>query len=342
MIPLGDIREKRSLIVSLTALVSLALLSMALSVNPTMLALSTFLVGLITIIPQLLVPFTAQLALPEERGKMVGFVMGGLLTGILLSRTFSGLIGGMWGWRTVYFIAAAVMLIFSVLLRMALPVCPPASTLSYKDLLLSLGGIWKSEPVLQQAAVNGAFMFGTFSAFWATLIFLLESPAYHLGPEAAGLIGAFGAMTAPVVGRIADQKSPRFTVGVGIIISMSAYLLFFFLGSHMAALIMGVILLDIGTQTGQVSNQARIFALGDEKRNRINTIFMFMYFIGGSLGSLLGTFAWEHWGWKGTSSVGLLFMLLALLFHLFRPGQGKQQNRPSILIPYYFSENIGK
>jgi predicted MFS family arabinose efflux permease len=192
--------------------------------------------------------------------------------------------------------------------------CPSTSKLEYKELFKSMLGFAKSLPVLREASLNGAMMFAAFSAFWTSLVFLLQSSHYHMGADAAGLfglVGIAGALAAPVVGRIADKRSPRFTVGVGMVIVTAAYLCFLLFGFRLRGLIIGVILLDLGVQSCQISNQARIHALSDEARNRINTVFMVSYFIGGALGSFLGSFSYEHFSWKGVCIFGLLTQLIA-------------------------------
>lgn len=321
ILPLGDIKERKGLIVFMLYLASGALLLMSMSFNIQILLFAAFAVGFTSVVPQLIVPLAAQLANPRDRGKIIGTVMSGLLIGILLSRTFSGIIGGAFGWRVVYVIGTVLMLLLATLLKVTLPITKPTSDIKYSGLIKSLWGIFKSEKVLREASINGAMMFATFSAFWTSLVFLLESPIYKLGPQAAGLfglVGVGGALTAPLVGRLADKKSPRFTVGIAVIISTLSYICFWTLGFKIWGLVIGVILLDLGTQSGLVSNQSRTQALNAEKRNRINTIFMVSYFLGGSLGSILGAYSWAHYGWNGVCIVGLTFQMIAIIAHVTR------------------------
>lgn len=321
ILPLGDIKERRGLIVLMLYLASAALLLMSYSFNIPILLFAAFAVGFTSVVPQLIVPLAAQLANPRDRGKIIGTVMSGLLIGILLSRTFSGIVGQAFGWRVVYRIGTILMILLATMLKVSLPITKPTSDLKYSSLLKSLWDILKEESVLREASINGAMMFATFSAFWTSLIFLLESPVYKLGPQAAGLfglVGVGGALTAPLVGRLADKKSPRFTVGIAIVISTLAYICFWALGFKIWGLIIGVIFLDLGTQSGLVSNQSRTQALNAEKRNRINTIFMVSYFLGGSLGSILGAYSWARYGWTGVCITGLIFQLIAIIAHVKR------------------------
>ena len=318
LVPLGDICEQRSLILRMLVLVLVSLLLIAFSPVYGVLLAAMFAMGLTTIVPQLIVPFAAHLARPETRGNVIGDVMSGLLIGILLSRTFSGLVGSAFGWRTVFLIGAGLMAVLFFLILTLFPKNRPISSLSYASLLKSIPDLVKSQRFLRESAVNGFFMFGSFSAFWTSLVFLLETPTFGMGAREAGLFGlagVTGALAAPLIGKAADQKSPRFTVGIGVLLSTAAYLCFALFGHRIWGLIVGVIVLDLGNQCGQVSNQARIQSSGDEARSRNNTVFMFSYFIGGAAGSFLGTLCWQNFGWSGVCAVGLAFQAAALLAH---------------------------
>jgi predicted MFS family arabinose efflux permease len=167
--------------------------------------------------------------------------------------------------------------------------------------------------------LNGAMMFGAFSAFWTTLAFLLASPHYHMGADVAGLfglVGVVGASAATIAGRISDRRSPRFTIWIGMIVVILSYLCFLAFGFSIWGLVVGVILLDLGVQSCQISNQARIHALSDEARNRINTVYMVSYFIGGSLGSILASYGYAYFGWYGVCAVGILTPLIAVAVHI--------------------------
>jgi len=317
-VPLGDMKERRSLIIKMLIFVGIALFAVAFSPNYFILLAAAFFVGFTTIIPQLIVPFAAQLARPSERGKIIGTVMSGLLIGILLSRTFSGLVGQAFGWRTVYIVAGILMFLFVAFVKYFMPVSRPTTKLSYKELIFSIADLIKKERVLRESAINGALMFGSFSIFWTSLVFLLQSSKYNMGTREAGLfglIGVVGASAAPLIGKLADRRTPRFAVGIGVILSSLAYVVFFFFGYKIIGLIAGVTLLDLGNQNGQVSNQARIQALSDDARSRINTVFMVSYFLGGALGSYLASISFEYSGWNGVCMVGFAFQFVAIIFH---------------------------
>ncbi len=318
-VPLGDILERRRLIVLVSCATAFASVLVALAPSLGWLAAASALLGITSIVPHLILPFAAQVSAPEERGRVVGIVLSGLLIGILLARTASGFIGAQFGWRSVYWIASGLMVALALLLARALPRSEPASTMSYADLLRSLLTLIRNQPLLREASAIGAMLFGAFSAFWATLIFRLGEPPYHYGARMAGifgLIGVAGALAASAAGRVADRKSPRFTVGVGILITVCSYIVLWVAGNLFLGLIIGVILLDLGVQAGHVSNQTRIYGISPSARSRLNTVYMVSYFMGGSLGSALGAFGWSMAKWKGVCAAGLALSLVALAIHL--------------------------
>ncbi len=319
IVPLGDIRERRGLIVATLVGVAVALLLAAVASSLTWLAAASLLIGFATVTPQVIIPLAATLAAPHERGRVVGTVMSGLLIGILLARTVSGFVGERLGWRAMLEIAAGMMLLLALALRILLPRSQPGGTLRYMQLLRSLPGMLRAEPVLREAAAMGALAFACFSVFWVTLAFFLETPPYHYGSDVAGLfglVGVAGALAASAIGRIADRHDPRITTGVTLVATLLSFIVFWLFGTSLIGLVVGVILLDLGVQGTQVSNQTRIYALQPDARNRITTIYMTTYFVGGALGSLLGAFAWSRWGWNGVCAVGMLLMLAALLVYV--------------------------
>ena len=287
LVPLGDIRERRSLIMAVILCSIGALLLISFSSTIRLFLFASLLLGIASVVPQLLIPFAAQLAAPHERGKVIGNVMTGLLIGILLSRTLSGFVGSALGWQAVYRLAALISALVAVSLGLFLPRSYPGSVMGYGALMKSLGGLFRSERPLREASLISAMVFGAFSAFWTTLSFFLKSPVYNLGAEAAGLfglVGVAGALTASVTGRVTDRVSPRFTLTIAIMISALSYACFWALGYRMAGLVAGVILLDIGMTSAHISNQARIYALDPTARNRINAVYMVAVFAGGALG----------------------------------------------------------
>ncbi len=313
-VPLGDMLERRRLIVTMLGVTACALVGAAVSPSFGLLAVASLAIGVTSIEPHLIVPFAANLAGQKQRGQVVGSVMSGLLIGILLARTVSGFVGATLGWRAMYWIASGLMVGLAIVLGKFLPLNHPLSTMSYWQLLRSLPGLIREQPVLRESALFGAMLFGAFSAFWTTLVFLLAVPPYHYGSEVAGLfglVGVVGASAAPLTGRLADRKSPRLTVFLGIAITMSSFVVFWLFGEQLLGLIVGVILLDLGVQSGHVSNQARIYNLSPEVHSRLNTVYMVSYFLGGALGSSLGAYGWSVWQWNGVCLVGLSMLTVA-------------------------------
>lgn len=317
IIPLGDRYEKKKLTILFTILNSLSLILFAFSNSFSMLLAISPLIGILSMTPQFMIPFCVEISPKETRGKNLGFVMAGLLLGILLARTYSGFIGDIFGWRFAYLLASAVVLVLSILQYFLLPTSQPNFHGNYFKLITSIFTLIKSYKKLRQAMMIGALHFGAFSAFWATLIFLMESPQFHYGPKAVGLfgiIGAAGALTAPLIGRLADKRDPIITVRLGAILMVTSYIMYYFLGgSSILALIFGVILMDVGLQATHVSNQNRVFGLDSNSRNRLNTAYMFSYFLGGASGSFLGTVAWQYYQWPGVSILGIAITILAFL-----------------------------
>lgn len=336
-IPLGDIRERKRLIFSLLGVVIIALVAVALSQNIIMLGIACFTFSLATVIPQLLLPLTAQLAEPKQRGQALGIVMSGLSTGILLARTVSGVIGDIFGWRSIFWLAAGLMLGLAVLLKYFLPVCKPASSVSitYGQLLKSLWTLFIEQPELRRASLFGAMLFGSFGAFWSTLAFFLKEPPYNYTAQIVGLfglVGIVGILYTPIAGRIVDRNSPKIVGFFSGLITLVAFIVLWQLGNHLWGLILGVIIFDIGTRGGQISNQSRVYSLIPEARNRINTVYMVSYFLGGSLGTYLGATAWSILQWDGVFLVGSIMILIGILS--FLPSLNKMHMKKKDKFPH--------
>lgn len=318
-LPLGDMLERRQLISVMLLLACGALVSTALSPSIGWLMASGWAVGFTSIVPQLLTPFAAQLAAPQERGSVVGIVMGGLLTGILLSRTIAGYVGAHWGWPAMYWIAAAIMIILVFVLRHFLPKGKPTYDGNYADLMVSLLHLIKTQPVLRETSLVAALQFAAFSAFWTTLAFQVHALPGAYGSDVAGLfgiVGVLGACAAPYAGKLSDRKNPRLAVMLSSAAFLLAYLVFGAAGGHIGGLVAGVILLDLGMQSGHVSNMTRNFSLKSDAMSRVNTVYMVTRFLGGALGSVAGNYAWAAWRWNGVCGVGMVLSLCAIAVQL--------------------------
>ncbi|WP_186172470.1 MFS transporter [Burkholderia gladioli] len=316
--PLGDRFDRRKLILLQIAGLSVALLVAAAAPALPVLAAASLAIGVLATIAQQAVPFAAEIAPPAERGAAVGTVMSGLLLGILLARTAAGFIAEYLGWRAVFCASVAALLALAVVIMLRLPRSTPTSTLRYPQLLASLWHLAVELRELRYAAATGAAMFAAFSAFWPALTLLLAGAPFHYGPQAAGLfgaIGAAGALAAPYAGKSADKRGPHAVIALGIWLVAISFAIFAVSARSLAGLVIGVIVLDVGVQAAQISNQSRIYALKPEARSRVNTVYMVCYFIGGAIGSSAGVEAWHAGGWLAVSVVGLLFACLAGTIH---------------------------
>lgn len=324
-VPLGDVAERRSLMMRMYGAVCVALLLVAMAQNLGWMIVASVMVGLMASVTHIVVPMAPDLVSHEKRGKAIGTVMTGLLLGVLLARTFAGWIARLNGWRTVYFVAAFICLAFVPIMGRVMPRMEPREQISYRQAMRSLWTLFRTEPLLREAGILGALSFACFNCFWTTLAYLLDTH-YGMGPGVAGtfgVVGAAGALVAPLAGWLSDKRGTRFVVTVaGGTMTMSFLWLWWTemwhvsLFAHMTTLVIGVVALDVGQQMMQVGNQTRIFGLGTQVRSRLNTIYMVMYFTGGAVGSALSGFAWSRWGWTGVSILALGFIGLAGLRHI--------------------------
>jgi predicted MFS family arabinose efflux permease len=315
LVPLGDTRSRRQLILRALCAVIVGLVAVAAAPGLPWLAVAMLALGVVNVVPQMIVPFAAALAGPAERGRVVGTVMSGLLIGILLARTVSGFVTANFGWRAVYWMAAALMVALTVTLWRLLPRDAPGPGLPYPALLRSLWGLLRAEPALREAAWLGALSFGAFNVFWITLALFLAGPPYHYGSAAVGLfglVGVAGALGASLAGRLADRIDARLTTGAALALMLVAFALFGLAGKELWGLLAGVVVLDLGAQVTHISNQTRIYSLHAAARNRYNTVYMVAYFIGGAGGSALGLWGWTQAGWPGVCGIGLALAAVAL------------------------------
>jgi predicted MFS family arabinose efflux permease len=344
-VPLGDVLERRALMMRMYAAVVVALLLVSMAPTLAWLIAGSVVLGMVASVTHIVLPIAPDLVRSSERGRAIGKVMMGLLLGILLARTFSGWVsklpalfvhaprmfppGALWvtdGWRYVFVIAAVMNAGFLVLLGRRMPKLPPKQDLSYADAMRSLWTLWRTQPLLRESSLIGALVFASFSCFWTTLAYLLSSH-YGLGAGVAGsfgLVGAAGALVAPFAGRMSDKRGTRWVLTAGITTLACSYGLLWIgersgltFAAHIAVLLIGVILLDVGAQLTQVGNQTRIFGLVPSARSRLNTVYMTVYFAGAAAGSALSTVAWERWRWDGVCAMALGLIALAALRHVF-------------------------
>jgi predicted MFS family arabinose efflux permease len=233
--------------------------------------------------------------------------MSGLLIGILAARTASGILAGLLGWRAVFVIATAVMVLLAATLRWALPQVPPTESLPYRSLLRSVVRIVAEEPLLRQRMVLGAAVMGCFSALWTSIAFLLSGPPYNYGTTAIGLFGLAGiagAMIAPVAGRLSDQGKGKLATSAALVILLASWGLLLLGGHSVVLLVAGIVALDLGVQGVHISNQSAIYELRPDARSRITTAYMLAYFAGAAAMSAAASAVYGSDGWTGVCVLG--------------------------------------
>ena len=320
IIPLGDLYNRRRIIVVNFTLLSLSMASIALSGNIGLVLASSLITGICSVMPQIFIPIASQFSKPEHKSKNVGVLVSGLLTGILGSRVISGLVGEYWGWRTMYFIASGLMVVSCIVILMILPPSETNFKGRYGELLKSIFVLYGKYPEMRIGPMRAGLMFGSFMCFWASLAFMMAEEPFSVGSDIVGLLGLCGlagTITASTVGKYVPRYGVvKFNIA-GAVMGIAAWLIFMFVGGSYVALILGIILIDIGSQFIQLSNQSTLFRLEPSASNRINTIFMTTFFIGGALGTFLSSFAWEYFGWTGVCISGISLTAASLAITLF-------------------------
>lgn len=319
LVPLGDMFERRSMIVVMTLLSAAGLLITANSTSITMMLVGTALTGLFSVVAQVLVPLAATLAEPERRGKIVGMIMSGLLLGILLARTVSGLLATLGGWRTVYWVASALMVLMALVLWRVLPRHKQDTHLNYPQLMKSIFTLFLSKPVLRTRALIGMFIFANFSALWTSMAFLLAGPGYRFSEGVIGLfglVGAAGALAATRAGQLADKGKAHLVTTCGLILLLLSWIAVAYGQHSIIALVLGIIVLDLCVQGVHITNQSVIYKSMPEARNRLTAGYMTCYFIGGAMGSVVSAAAFQMAGWLGVCSAGAIFCAINLLVWL--------------------------
>ncbi|QEL57475.1 MFS transporter [Chromobacterium paludis] len=307
-VPLGDWVSRRKLMISLLFINAASSIWAATSPSLPMLIAAHIAIGMTSVGAQIIIPAVSLMTSPEQRGRAVGTVMSGLLAGILLARTLSGLVGDYAGWRTMYVLAAAIDLGLIVVVAAALPAGGGLTRSSYGQLLRSLGQLLATERELRLACLCGALMFGAFSALWGALAYLLSRPPYHFHSDVVGLfglVGIVGIFASPFIGRLSDRLGARTVVLLGAIAAACAFALIGSSALLLPALLLGIVILDLGGRAGLVGNQLRALSLSDSARSRLNTVFMACYFLGGALGTRAGAALAGEYGWSGIAALGL-------------------------------------
>ncbi|HTJ26168.1 MAG TPA: MFS transporter [Candidatus Limnocylindria bacterium] len=329
LVPLGDAVDPRRLVLTLLGAVTVALVVCALAPNVTLLAVASFALGFATVVPQILIPYIASLADAKTRGRVIGSTQSGMIIGILGARVISGALEPLLGWRTIFLVAAGATVGLAIAVALRLPGrASPVTTASYGELMRSLPGLLRAYPALREACLLGALSFIAFSAFWTTIALFLTAHPLRLAfvrdvPASAvvgalALVGIASALAAPAIGRLADRRGALVGNGIALALCGLGYLALLLADVPplmLAMLLVGVVLLDIGSQGNQVSNQTRILALAKGAGSRVNTVYMTTRFLSGALGSVLAAWAWDTLGWSGVCALGLASIAGALIVY---------------------------
>lgn len=321
LLPLGDGIDRRKLVLSQIALAAVLGVLAAVAPGVWSLIAACFGLGIVSCVPQQLVPFAAAMSSPAERGRSIGTVVSGIMIGILLGRTISGFVGAAWGWRAVFWVEAGFMVPVGIAAAMLLPRVAPNTRLPYPRLLASMWPLVRDHLPLRESMIIQALLWACFNAFWVNLAALLAAGPWQLGSAwagAFGIIGAAGALAASWGGQLADKLGTRRVIIVSIGLVIISYLLLAGAERSLIVLVIGVIVLDIGVQAGLVSNQMRALAVDPGAQGRINSLFMTATFAGGGLGVVASGWLMVHFGWTGVAAFGIVTGLAAATIHCIR------------------------
>jgi predicted MFS family arabinose efflux permease len=315
VVPLGDVLDRRRLVPGVLVASAVALLFAAVAPSFGVLLVALALVGLTTVAGQLLIPLAGDLADPASRGRVVGTIASGVLTGILVSRTVSGFVADVWGWRTIYVVAAVAALVFAVLLRRVIPALDRRERVPYPVLIASVFRAVAAHRSVQVTLVISATVFAVFTMFWTALTFLLSAAPFGYSTTAIGLVGLAGlagAVAAQRVGRLHDRGLSVPVTGAALVVVLVS-LVVAGTGAHsIVVVLVAVVLLDVGVQATNVLNQTRLFAIDPAARSRLNTAFVTGNFVGGAIGSAVTSVLWEAGGWTAVTVGGAVLIGFAL------------------------------
>ncbi|MBY0378628.1 MAG: MFS transporter [Gammaproteobacteria bacterium] len=325
--PLSDLLENRRLIITLLGLTFLSLLGIIFSANSIVFLLFCFLLGLTAVAAQVILPFVAHLTPSEKRGQVVGQVMSGLFLGIMLSRPIASFLSYIFAWQAVFIFSAIFMILLIFLLKHFFPQRKPEHNLSYGQLIASFPKVFMSYPILQRRAIYHGLLFLVLNLFWTSIATLLMGNFFHYTQEKVALfalVGAMGALTAPIAGRLADKGLTRAATGIAIVLVCTACVISQWHHGHsIIALVIAAIVLDIGAACNLVLGQRTIYALAPEIRGRLNALYVALFFMGGAIGSGLSGYLYKLGGWSAIANTGLAISVLTLLYFLTEYRQAK-------------------
>lgn len=321
VVPLGDLLERRRLMLAQALLLAAALAAVGTARTGAVLLAAMLLTGLFgTAMTQGLISYAASAAADEERGRVVGTAQGGVFIGLLLARVLAGGIGDLAGWRSVYLLSAALTLVLAALLWRGLPALgAPRSRLRYRSLIASMFTLLRRDRVLQVRGMLALLMFAVLNIFWSALVLPLSAPPYglsHTAIGAFGLAGAAGALAAIWAGRLADRGYERPASAAALLLLAVAWLPLAWMDDSLWALVAGIVLLDLGGQAIHVTNQSLIFRASPAAHSRLVGAYMLFYAVGSGTGALASTASYASAGWRGVCLLGAGVSLIALVFWL--------------------------
>lgn len=315
IVPMADMYPRRKIVMVNMAVATLMAAIIATATNVWIVWAASIIIGACSVVPQIFVPMAGLFSRPEHKSRNMGFVLSGLLTGVLAARVISGYFGGWLGWRAMFGIAAVVMLLCLVVTLQMMPKMSPSFSGTYKQLIATLGKIYTSHPLMRAYSIRAAFSFGSMMAIWSCMAFHIEGDPFHAGSDMVGMLGLCGVGGAMAVSGV-GKYIPRYGITkiscVGHAFQIAAWGIAFLLGHSYIGLIIAIILVDIGAQCLQLSNQSGCLSEVPDASSRANTIFMTSLFIGGSVGTLCAGAVWGHWGWTGVCAVGIAFACLSV------------------------------
>ncbi len=320
IIPMGDLYNRRSTILICFGVLFFSLLTIAFSNSVTML-IASFITGVFSVAPQIFIPFVSQFSRKEEKERKVGLVLSGLLVGILGSRVVSGYVGDIFGWRTMYGIAAGLIAISAVIVMKTFPYVEPTFNGRFIKLMSSIFRLVKENPKAVTYSVRSGLIFGSLLGMWACIAFRMKEAPFFQGSDMVGLLGLCGiagALTASNAGKYITRYGVEKVNACGVSLVLLAWIIMGLFQNYYVGIIAGVIIIDIGMQCVQLSNQSATMKLCPQASSRMNTIYMVTYFIGGSFGTFLAGTMWVKFGWYGTVFAGLSMVIASILFTLLR------------------------
>lgn len=338
LVPLGDLWNRRRLMLTQAVSLAVVLMGLSLATSPPALLAGMLGAGLLgTAMTQGLIAYAASAAGPDERGRVVGAAQSGVFVGLLLARVLAGGISDLAGWRAVYVASATAMLVLAALLWRALPALPAATgRLSYPRLIASMFELLRSERVLRVRGTLAMLMFAALNIFWSALVLPLSRPPYsypHTAIGAFGLVGALGALAAMRAGQWADRGLGQRTTAIALFLLIAAWAPLALMGTSLWALLAGIILLDLGAQAIHVTNQSMIFTRRPDAHSRMVGVYMLFYAVGSGLGAMATTSVYALGGWPGVCLLGAAVSLAALIYWMATLQRGSTRVRTTCTLP---------